>query len=385
MKKFKLCKENVISGKINGRKLKEFMKEHQNKIIVCTGCVIIALTSIFIAKTIIPPETTAIVQQQQTEVTVIVEQGNTLSELAEEYYTTIEEISKLNHIENPDEIQVGQILRIQPGEKYFEQSNSSICEKWDEKISDKGYVKGIDVSKHQYRGGLNLKKVIKQNDIDFVIIRSNYFWSDRNYDEGFDKFAQAAHDSNVAIGIYFWPTLKDIQSTKEELDVVCAKLDEVKSKGIYCTMPIFLDIELEQDGGGDLTDRIKSGDKETEKCFKFAIDYLRDKGYDVRVYANKNVCKNYGVEELAKKYDVKIWLSRYLVGNPLTDQSAEPTERYMGIPCDIIQYSQNGAVKGYKSPLDLDVCYENIPKDIIKNGLNGTNEMDESQKIKVYS
>lgn len=42
----------------------------------------------------------------------IVEPGDTLGEIAERFGTTVEEISQLNHISNPDLISVGQRLVI---------------------------------------------------------------------------------------------------------------------------------------------------------------------------------------------------------------------------------------------------------------------------------
>ena len=224
------------------------------------------------------PESPTISTESQIE--IVVKPGDTLTYLATQYNTTIEVLMDLNDITNADEIYIDQILVV-PNNKI---TNHEIdINAWDDKLENQGYVQGIDLSRYQLN--MDLDYVLKHNDnIDFVFVRSFYFWDDRNVDKTFDKFSQIASKNGIALGTYFWPTLKDKNSTKEELDIVIAKLKENQEKGIYYTMPIVMDIETKDAGGCGLAEKIQNNDQQTIECFEFAVNYLRDAGYEVMVY-----------------------------------------------------------------------------------------------------
>lgn len=51
----------------------------------------------------------------------IIKKGDTLSEIALSYKTTVAELCSINHIENPNVIHVGQILKIPDASKTVEE------------------------------------------------------------------------------------------------------------------------------------------------------------------------------------------------------------------------------------------------------------------------
>ena len=315
-----------------------------------------------------------------------VQAGDTLDAIASVYGCTYEEIAKYNSIENPDNIEVGQKIKI----PIIENKTTKVdLESWDSKLAEDGFVKGIDIS--LYQNEMDLESVLKNNDINAVIARAAYFWGIddlENYecDDCLDKFATVSRDCYVAFGIYYFPTLANIERTEKEVNIILEKLKDLESKNIYCTLPIFFDIEASVDGGGDLVERLGNREPEAVKCFNHAINLFRENGYEVMMYTNSNCCSNYGFEELAQESNIKLWLAQY----PTTDSvniETNPRKEYEGYfessrPHSIRQYSDNGRVNGYDQQLDLDLFYENIPQYIIENELNHTYKMEQPKKAK---
>ena len=273
-------------------------------------------------------------------------------------------------------IKVDQKLKV----PYIESKKFDLNE-WDNKLKEKGYVQGIDLSQVGQEG-MNLQAVLNQNKmIDFVIVRSNYFWARKTKDTTFDSFSKIAYDNGCAVGVYFWPTLKDKVSTKDEIDIVLKNIKDNESKGIYYTMPIFMDIELQKDGGGDLTDRIMSKDKATLDNFKFAVEYIRKQGYEVMLYASSNCAKNCDLKYLADLHNVKMWLAggKYYKSSVGIDKNPLEYATDLGITGNVGRQYCEGNLKGYSGNVDLNIWYENTPRKIIESGLNNTDEMPKTQ------
>ena len=75
---------------------------------------------------------------------VTVSEGDTLGDIAVEYNTTVAKIVEMNNIQNPNLIQVGQVLKVYgyKAEKVYDVNNNSFANK----INSQGDAKGIDVS-----------------------------------------------------------------------------------------------------------------------------------------------------------------------------------------------------------------------------------------------
>lgn len=338
--------------------------------------------------------------QKLEYINISVTDGDTLTAIAQNNETSVELISLLNNIENPDKIEIGQVLFVPRGIKklpedsltffnqiydyigilnnkvngIFSTSSSIDLYDWDKKLEHKGYVKGIDISDFQAReSSFDLDYILKNNDIDFVIIRSYVFLADREIDPKFDEYCQIAQDNGVALGTYFWPTLKNTETTKEEVDILINSLKANEEKGIHYTMPIFIDIETRENGGGLVADRLRDNDPDTVKSFEFLIEYIRNQGYEVMLYVNHDVAINYKLKALADRLNLKIWVAggNYYKSEISFDE--EPT-RYAnelsGLSGPGRQYCDHGKVEGYDKNIDLDLWYENTPRELLENGYN---------------
>lgn len=383
MKKFKLFSQKEESTIIEGNKFNNKLKSVKNKIgkkiAIGTLCALMLASSIYLLE---PVPVDAV----DNDIYVTVEAGDTLSAIADQYNISYEVLAEYNDILDPNNIEIGQVLKIP---NTIPECSEIDLDLWDSKLEKDGYVKGIDLS--FYQDDIDLENVIRNNDINAVISRAAYFWGQNDLDnfecdDCLDKFGAACRDNNVAFGIYYFPTLANIERTEKEANIIIEKLKDLESKNIYCTLPIFLDIEAQIDGGGDLVERLGNRDPEAIKCFNYAINLFRENGYEVMLYTNGNCCSNYGFEQLAEENNVKLWLAQYptnyTVGieqNPIEDYGEYFDSSYSHI---IRQYADTGNVIGYESSVDLDLFYENIPKYIIENGLNHTNEMNNQENSK---
>lgn len=309
--------------------------------------------------------------------------GDTLTSLAEEYGMSLQEIIEINGIENPDFITPEMSFIVVSNHKRTNYDSQSFSEK----INNQGYTKGIDISAVG-QGKINLKNVLEQNDIDFVMARMSYFIKqsdcDANrdgIDDVFDKYVQACADANVPMGVYFWPSIVDVKSAKREVDIIINKLEEIKEKyGLCLEMPVCIDIELKKDGGGDVIKRLCAGDQNSIDALEYVINTLEEKGYYVMIYTGNNCLDdNPKYKALIESLNVDTWIPKYN-SSRTTDFNSVPDvsmdDAYNG-RTSIRQYTQRGKVEGYNGLIDLDVCYTDFPKIIKDNGLNGFDKLKE--------
>lgn len=306
--------------------------------------------------------------------------GDTLTSIANEYGMSLNEIIEINGIENPNFITPDMNIIVLV--KYKRTSYNS--DDFTEKIKNQGYTKGIDISAVGQEN-IDLKKVLENNDIDFVIARMSYFIkqskhdSDRDgIDDVFDKYAKACAEANVPMGVYFWPSIVDVKSAKREVDIITAKLDEIKEKyGLYLELPVCIDIETYEDGGGYVIDRLCNGDKDSLDALQYVINTLEERGYFVMVYTGNNCLKdNPKYRAIIESLDVDTWIPRYSNSNTVSFSNKPNVYGeldYSG-STSIRQYTQCGKVNGFNGNVDLNVCYTDFPKIIKNNGLNGFNQ-----------
>lgn len=306
--------------------------------------------------------------------------GDTLTSIANEYGMSLNEIIEINVIENPNFITPDMNIIVLV--KYKRTSYNS--DDFTEKIKNQGYTKGIDISAVGQEN-IDLKKVLENNDIDFVIARMSYFIkqskhdSDRDgIDDVFDKYAKACAEANVPMGVYFWPSIVDVPSAKREVDIITSKLDEIKEKyGLYLELPVCIDIETYEDGGGYVIDRLCNGDKDSLDALQYVINTLEERGYFVMVYTGNNCLKdNPKYRAIIESLDVDTWIPRYSSSNAVSFSNKPNVYGeldYSG-STSIRQYTQSGKVNGFNGNVDLNVCYTDFPKIIKNNGLNGFNQ-----------
>lgn len=304
------------------------------------------------------------------------EPGDTLSQIAERYGMSLQQIIEINGIENPNFITTDMnLMVIIPKRTNYDSSDFT------SKIDEQGYTKGIDISAVG-QANIDLKTVLEKNDIDFVMVRMAYFIKqskqDQNrdcIDDAFDKYAKDCADANVPMGIYFWPSIVDVPSAKREVDIITNKLDEIKEKyGLCLEMPVCIDIETEKDGGGKVIERLCNGDKDSLDALEYVINTLEERGYFVMVYTGNNCLKeNPKYRDLIKALDVDTLIPKYTTSKEVSFDSVPNVSDDIAYDCSssIRQYTQWGKVIGYNGDVDFNVCYTDFPKIIKNNNLNG--------------
>ena len=310
----------------------------------------------------------------------VVKNGENLTKIALMYDVPIQEIVEDNDLSDPNKIEIDQVLIIKKPNYHVEntptpiptvEENRVIVEPteaikpltnvtyedpfgWNAKLASQGYVNGIDISKHQ--SDMDLDKVLKTNDIDFVMLRVAYFFKENDpMDHEFEKFARICHSNGVPFGIYYWPTCESIDKSQKEVEIIINKLNALRSEGIYLDMPVCLDIEREN--GGKVVANLERKNPTTLAVLQYTINALQAEGYYVQIYSNNEVSTS-----LANTYhdlNVDMWVARY--SSEKIDYPYFSTMR---------QYTQTGRLNNYSRGVDLDKCYYNLPRIIRTNGLN---------------
>ncbi len=210
-------------------------------------------------------------------------------------------------------------------------------------------MKGIDISEHNI---ITDYSKLKQQGIDFVIIRCGYGKNVSQKDKLFEKHYKNCKEQGLKIGCYLYSYTNTIEGAKLEAENC---LNFIKGK--LFDMPVYYDLE----------------DKETAKANKSTItqialefcDIIEKAGYKSGVYANLNWFINYiDVNSLKSK---SLWLAQY---------NTKPTANFS---FDIWQNSSSGKVEGILGNVDTNILYK---ENIINNS---SSNIDKGSDIKMYT
>ena len=208
--------------------------------------------------------------------------------------------------------------------------------------------KGIDVSK--YQGNVDYKKV-RENGIDFVIIRIGYGMYENQIDPLFEKNYNNALKNNLPVGVYIYSYALNVSEAEREALVVLKWLN-----GRKLNLPVYYDIEDKSQtnlGKSNLTNMCKAFCRKIESA-----------GYWAGIYANKYWLSTLlDASELSKFYT--IWVAQY-----------NDRVTYDG-KFDMWQYTSSGVVSGVNGKVDMNILYRNIFSN--SNGTNsdrGENDID---------
>lgn len=191
--------------------------------------------------------------------------------------------------------------------------------------------KGIDVSKWQRN--IDFRKV-KNDGIDFVIIRIGYGKYESQKDLYFEKNYEEARKAGLPVGVYHYSYATSIEDAKLEAACVLCWLNKRK-----LDLPVYFDIE-------DKCQSKLSKKLLTDICKAFC-NRIEAAGYWAGIYANKHWSNNLiNGTELGKRYTY--WVAQY--NNKCT---------YNG-PYDMWQYSSSGKVDGINGNVDMNYMYRDL-------------------------
>lgn len=203
--------------------------------------------------------------------------------------------------------------------------------------------KGIDISK--YQRNVDYKK-LKDQGIEFAIIRCGYGRELHQKDELFETHYKGLKEAGIKVGCYLYSYVTSLQNSILEAEN-CLKI----IKGKQFELPIFYDLE----------DKITAplGKDIITQCALNFCEEIENAGYKAGVYANLDWFKNYiDVNKLQDKY--YIWLAQW-------------TEKHTAdFRVDFWQYTDKGQVLGITGNVDLDIQYAD---DIYTNNKKSNEEI----------
>ena len=232
-----------------------------------------------------------------------------------------------------------QMVQAQPQNTSGEVKDKS----WDG-ITDKGYLKGIDVSKWQ--GDINwplVKAAVNRGELDFVIIRCGFGANKVSYDDvKWERNADACEANDIPYGVYLYSYADSVAEARDEAEHALRLLE-----GYRPDYPVYYDLEDDEvRAAGATTIRAMA----SEFC-----SIIHNNGYRAGVYANRDWwTKHIGVPNGSKysggKYDK--WYARW---NETCDDSA----------CSIWQCSSNGSISGISGRVDINL--QMVPASYMRN------------------
>lgn len=184
-------------------------------------------------------------------------------------------------------------------------------------------IKGIDVSKHQ--GSIDWSKV-KNDGVEFAIIRIGYGGSAPVKDEQFENNYKNARANGVKVGVYIYSYADTLTDAKTEANAV---INWLGSRDLE--LPVYFDIEDKKQNvlGNTLRTNI----------VKTFCDMIEDAGYWAGIYANKSWLETKLDMNTLKDYTV--WLAQW---------TSNPT--YKGSYA-MWQYTSDGSVNGISGRVDM--------------------------------
>ena len=199
---------------------------------------------------------------------------------------------------------------------------------------------GIDVS--FYNNNIDWKAV-KQNGIDFVIVRlGGRGWGSglRYHDSKTLQYLRGARDAGLKIGAYYYSTAKNQNEAREEASDALAVLN-----GFKLDLPIYIDMEYSGDYPDGRADLISPAQKaDIADAF---IDQIEDAGYRGGIYSAQSIFQ-YDYDYPAVSC-FPVWLASYTNNNQLPGFAGN---------YDLWQFTDAAQIGGVDGPVDLNVKFK---------------------------
>lgn len=197
-------------------------------------------------------------------------------------------------------------------------------------------IKGIDLSVWQVNVNYNL---LKEQGIEFAIIRCGYGKNASQKDKMFETHFQGLKKAGIKIGVYLYSYVTSVTNAKLEAQNC---LNFIKGKTF--DLPVFYDLE----------DKITKvlGKHTITECANVFCEEIEKAGYKAGVYANLDWFNNYIDVNLLINKGFKIWLAQW--NDKIT----------ANFNVDFWQYSNKGQVQGITGKVDMNICYNDISKNV---------------------
>lgn len=204
--------------------------------------------------------------------------------------------------------------------------------------------KGIDISEHN--GCVNMLK-LKDNQIDFIILRLGYGKNKSQIDTKFYENYNKAKEYNIPVGVYLYSYACNTNDALSEAELV---IDVIKD--LRLEYPVFLDME-------DADGYKKRNDVSDKTCIDICevfCNRIELEGYYVGIYANLNWLNNKLDDTRLDRFDK--WVAQW------SEKCTYKKEYGMW------QYSSKGNIEGINGFVDLNYALKDYPYIIKRAGLN---------------
>lgn len=174
-------------------------------------------------------------------------------------------------------------------------------------------IKGIDLSTWQKNVDY---RALKEQGIEFAIIRCGYGKDKGQKDEMFETHYQGCKEAGIKVGVYHYSYCTGVENAEKEAENCLSYIE-----GKQFDLPVFYDLEEKRTKELGI-------DQITQIALLFCRR-IREAGYKVGVYANLDWFKHYIRPEALQLENFYIWLAQW--NNEIT----------ANFPVDIWQFTNN--------------------------------------------
>ncbi len=204
-----------------------------------------------------------------------------------------------------------------------------------------GLIKGIDLSEHN---GVVDWDQVKSSGVGFATLRAGY---GQALDKQFVRNIEECSRIGLPCGVYWFSyALSAVGAARE----AAACLDAIRPYTV--SFPVAFDLEYDSVNHAQ-RQGVYIGTELASDMARAFCRAVRESGYSAMNYANPDYLSRYF--DQAVQAEFPIWLAQWPGGTPRLEHPPRV--------CSMWQYSNKGNIPGVSGPVDLDVCYENYPKE----------------------
>lgn len=197
---------------------------------------------------------------------------------------------------------------------------------------------GIDISRHNGEISPDSWRKIRDEGVDFVIIRIGYGREAEQEDVLFQKNYDNARAAGLKVGIYHYSYAKTVDQARREAETTLGWLN-----GRELDFPIYFDIE---DDSQNILGSLFFSSVAEAYC-----NAMEKAGYEVGIYSSAYLLKTRMYDSVLKNREV--WMAHY--------ETDDPHSLYAG-RYNMWQFTDRGRINGISGDVDLNVYVEPAPE-----------------------